>query len=54
MAHIDTLISVAAVLRGARPDWSVIEIKGAGHSNCIFKPDFRDEVAAWIRRQGKQ
>jgi pimeloyl-ACP methyl ester carboxylesterase len=40
---------VIAVRRG-RPDWPVIEIAGAGHMNCIVKPEFRTEMAAWVRK----
>jgi pimeloyl-ACP methyl ester carboxylesterase len=42
-----------APLRRARPDWTVIEITGAGHVNCILKPEFRDNIAAWLRKQSK-
>ncbi len=40
-------------LRRGRPDWPVVEIPGAGHINCILKPQFREEIASWIRRQSK-
>ena len=40
-------------LRRGRPDWPVVEIAGAGHINCILKPEFRTEVAAWVRKQSK-
>jgi pimeloyl-ACP methyl ester carboxylesterase len=40
---------VIAVRRG-RPDWPVVEIAGAGHMNCIVKPEFRTEIAAWVRK----
>jgi pimeloyl-ACP methyl ester carboxylesterase len=40
-----------AALRRARPDWPVVEIAGAGHINCILKPEFRDDIAAWLRRR---
>jgi len=39
-------------LRRGRPDWPVVEIQGAGHINCILKPEFRSEIAAWVRKQG--
>lgn len=42
-----------AALRRGRPDWPVVEIQGAGHINCILKPDFRNEIAAWVRKQSK-
>ena len=37
-------------LEKARPDWKVFEIEGAGHLNCIMKPQFREEIASWIRK----
>jgi pimeloyl-ACP methyl ester carboxylesterase len=37
-----------------RKDWPVAEIAGAGHINCIMKPEFRDEIAQWIRKQTKR
>jgi pimeloyl-ACP methyl ester carboxylesterase len=42
-----------APLRRGRPDWPVVEIPGAGHMSCIVKPQFRDEIAAWVRKQSK-
>jgi pimeloyl-ACP methyl ester carboxylesterase len=41
-------------LRRGRPDWPVVEIQGAGHINRILKPEFRNEIAAWVRKQGKR
>src|SRR5262249_4176976 len=32
----------------ARNDWPVIEIKDAGHLNCVAKPDFKIEIQKWI------
>jgi len=43
---------VVAVRHG-RPDWPVVEIPGAGHLNCIVMPQFRTEIAAWVRKQSK-
>ena len=40
-------------LRRGRPDWPVVEIQGAGHINCILKPEFRNQIAAWVRKQAK-
>lgn len=31
-------------LTQVRPDWPVTKIPGAGHLNCIMKPEFRDAV----------
>ncbi len=38
-------------LQKARPDWPVVEIADAGHHNCIMKPQFREEIATWVREQ---
>jgi pimeloyl-ACP methyl ester carboxylesterase len=43
-----------AALRRARPDWPIVEIEGAGHLDCIVKPDFRAQIASWLHKQGKQ
>jgi hypothetical protein len=29
-------------------DWPVIEIKDAGHLNCIVKPQFKDDLKKWL------
>jgi pimeloyl-ACP methyl ester carboxylesterase len=42
-----------AALRKARPDWPILEIAGAGHITCIMKPEFRDDIATWLRKQSK-
>jgi pimeloyl-ACP methyl ester carboxylesterase len=42
-----------AAVRRARPDWPVIEVDGAGHINCIVRPEFRNEIGAWVRKPGK-
>jgi pimeloyl-ACP methyl ester carboxylesterase len=38
-------------LQQARNDWPVVEIADAGHINCLVKPQFREEIAGWIRKQ---
>jgi len=40
-------------LRQVRKDLPVVEIKDAGHINCIIKKQFREEVVASVRRQNK-
>jgi pimeloyl-ACP methyl ester carboxylesterase len=40
-------------LRKLRPDWPVVEIQGAGHINCILKPQFRESIAAWLKQNTK-
>jgi hypothetical protein len=41
---------IASGLQKVRQDWPVVEIAGAGHINCIFKKQFRDELTAWVRK----
>jgi hypothetical protein len=40
----------ARVFPEVRKDWPVVEIKGAKHISCIFKPQFREEIAAWLKK----
>jgi pimeloyl-ACP methyl ester carboxylesterase len=40
-------------LRTVREDWPVTEIKDANHITCILKPQFREEIAAWIKKNTK-
>jgi pimeloyl-ACP methyl ester carboxylesterase len=42
-----------APLRETRSDWPVVQIADAGHVDCVAKPQFRDELAAWIRQNSK-
>jgi pimeloyl-ACP methyl ester carboxylesterase len=37
-------------LRKVRKDWRVVEIRDANHITCIFKTQFRKEIAAWLRK----
>jgi pimeloyl-ACP methyl ester carboxylesterase len=37
-------------LKEVRKDWQVVEIKGANHFTCIVREQFRDEIAAWLRK----
>lgn len=41
-------------LQRVRTDWPVVEIKEAGHIACILKPQFREELAAWLKEQTKR
>ena len=41
-------------LQSARPDWPVVEIEKAGHITCVMNPEFREEVARWVRKQSKR
>ena len=40
-----------AALEGIRPDWPVKIIDGAGHIDCIFKPQFKDELKKWLDKE---
>jgi len=42
-----------APLREVRKDWAVIEIKDANHITCIFRPQFREEIASWLKKNTK-
>jgi pimeloyl-ACP methyl ester carboxylesterase len=37
-------------LRPVRKDWPVVEIKDADHFTCVLKPQFREEIAAWLKK----
>ena len=37
-----------AQLEQVRKDWPVIEIKDAGHLNCVVKPEFKQSLASWL------
>jgi pimeloyl-ACP methyl ester carboxylesterase len=38
----------------ARPDWPVTEIKDGDHLTCIIRPQFREEIAAWLKKNSKK
>jgi hypothetical protein len=40
-------------LKNVLNDWSVTEIKDANHPTCILKPQFKEEIAAWIKKNSK-
>jgi pimeloyl-ACP methyl ester carboxylesterase len=40
-------------LQKVRRDWPVIEIKDANHLSCILKRQFREEIAAWLKKNSK-
>lgn len=37
-------------LKGYRKDWPVTDIKDADHISCILKPQFKEEIAAWLKK----
>jgi pimeloyl-ACP methyl ester carboxylesterase len=43
-----------APLERVRPDWPVTVIEGAGHLNCIMKPQFKEELKKWLDRQTRR
>ncbi|HTU21653.1 MAG TPA: alpha/beta hydrolase [Gemmataceae bacterium] len=51
----DTLVKRLYVepLQRVRKDWPVIEIKDANHFTCILKQPFREEIAAWLKKNTK-
>lgn len=44
--YVDPLMKV-------RQDWPVSEIKDANHLTCILMPQFKNEIAAWIKKNTK-
>jgi pimeloyl-ACP methyl ester carboxylesterase len=40
-------------LQKVRKDWPVVEIADADHITCILKLQFREEIAAWIKKNTK-
>jgi pimeloyl-ACP methyl ester carboxylesterase len=37
-------------LQKVRKDWPVVEIRDAGHFDCIVKPQFREAISAWVKK----
>jgi pimeloyl-ACP methyl ester carboxylesterase len=40
-------------LRKARRDWPIVEIKDAGHITCVMRPQFKEEIASWLKKNTK-
>jgi pimeloyl-ACP methyl ester carboxylesterase len=40
-------------LRKARKDWPIVEIKDANHISCVTKPQFKEELASWLKKNAK-
>jgi pimeloyl-ACP methyl ester carboxylesterase len=38
-------------VKKVREDWKLVEIKDADHLTCIIKPQFKEEIQAWIEEQ---
>jgi non-heme chloroperoxidase len=41
-------------LKKVRKDWPVVEIKDADHLSCILKPQFREEIATWLKKNAQE
>jgi len=37
-------------LQRARKDWPVVEVKDAGHLNCVAKPQFKEALVDWLSK----
>jgi pimeloyl-ACP methyl ester carboxylesterase len=37
-------------LRKVRPDWPVVEIKGAEHMSCVVKKEFAEAISDWLAK----
>jgi pimeloyl-ACP methyl ester carboxylesterase len=40
-------------LKKVRSEWPVVEIKDGNHLSCIMKQQFREEIAAWLKKNSK-
>jgi hypothetical protein len=40
-------------LKKIRKDWPIVEITDAGHFDCIIKPQFKEEIGRWVRKNSK-
>lgn len=40
-------------LKAVRKDWSIVDIEGAGHLDCVVRPEFRDQIGTWVRKNSK-
>jgi pimeloyl-ACP methyl ester carboxylesterase len=40
-------------LRKVRKDWPVVEIRDGNHITCIAQPQFREEIAAWLKKNAR-
>jgi pimeloyl-ACP methyl ester carboxylesterase len=40
-------------LQQVRKDWRVVEIKDANHITCILRQQFREEIAAWLKKNAR-
>lgn len=40
-------------LQNVRKDWAVTQIKDADHISCAAKKQFREEIAAWLKKNTK-
>jgi hypothetical protein len=40
-------------LQKIHKDWPVVEIKDADHVTCILKPQFRDGIVSWVKKNSE-
>jgi len=40
-------------LKKVRADWPIVEVKDGNHISCIMKPQFKEEIAAWLKKNSK-
>jgi pimeloyl-ACP methyl ester carboxylesterase len=40
-------------LQKVRKDWTVVEIKDGDHLTAILRPQFKEEIGAWVRKNTK-
>jgi pimeloyl-ACP methyl ester carboxylesterase len=40
-------------LQQVRKDWPVVQIEDGNHITCILRPQFRDEIAAWLKKHSR-
>jgi pimeloyl-ACP methyl ester carboxylesterase len=40
-------------LKKIRKDWPIVEIADADHFTCIIRPQFKEEIGKWVRKNSK-
>lgn len=40
-------------LREVRKDWTITEIKDGNHITCLIRPQFKEEIAGWLKKNSK-
>jgi pimeloyl-ACP methyl ester carboxylesterase len=44
--YVDPLVKV-------QKDWPIVEVKDGNHITCIMRPQFRDEIVTWLKKNAK-